>query len=139
MKKITCSVLAISMLLASYAAVPSTEPTTATPPTAEEKAKMQQAVADATASFHALSKQERKLKMKEVKAVVKKHKADKKAGKTTEANTVLLAILAILLPPLAVYLKNKEINTQFWISLVLTLLFIVPGIIYALLVVLDVI
>ncbi|TAE15064.1 MAG: YqaE/Pmp3 family membrane protein [Bacteroidetes bacterium] len=77
--------------------------------------------------------------MKEVKAVVKKHKADKKAGKTTEANTVLLAILAILLPPLAVYLKNKEINTQFWISLVLTLLFIVPGIIYALLVVLDVI
>ncbi|MBK7885425.1 MAG: YqaE/Pmp3 family membrane protein [Chitinophagaceae bacterium] len=49
----------------------------------------------------------------------------------------LLVILAILLPPLAVYLHQGEINTKFWISLLLTLLFWLPGIIYALIVVLG--
>lgn len=51
---------------------------------------------------------------------------------------ILLVILAIILPPLAVYL-HSGIGTPFWISLILTLLFWVPGVIYALLVVLDVI
>ncbi|RYD70574.1 MAG: YqaE/Pmp3 family membrane protein [Sphingobacteriales bacterium] len=46
-----------------------------------------------------------------------------------------MIILAILLPPLAVYLHQGEINKKFWISLLLTLLFFIPGVIYALLVV----
>lgn len=45
-------------------------------------------------------------------------------------------ILAVLLPPLAVFLHDG-IGTSFWISIILTLLFWVPGIIYALLVVTD--
>ena len=49
---------------------------------------------------------------------------------------LLLIILAFLLPPLAVFLK-KGLDTIFWISLILTLLFWVPGVIFALLVVLD--
>ena len=67
-------------------------------------------------------------------------KADKKSGKLAEGdtNTVLLVILAILLPPLAVYLHEDEINTKFWLSTIFTLLFWIPGVIYALLVVLDV-
>ncbi|NCU03665.1 MAG: YqaE/Pmp3 family membrane protein [Chitinophagaceae bacterium] len=52
--------------------------------------------------------------------------------------TILLVVLAILLPPLAVYLHQGEINNKFWISLVLTLLFWAPGVLYALLVVLGV-
>ncbi|OAV45925.1 hydrogenase expression protein [Lewinella sp. 4G2] len=48
---------------------------------------------------------------------------------------ILLIILAILLPPLAVFLHQGEINTKFWISLVLSLLFFLPGVIYALLVI----
>lgn len=48
---------------------------------------------------------------------------------------ILLIILAILLPPLAVYLA-KGIGTEFWIDLILTLLFWIPGIIYALIVIL---
>lgn len=44
---------------------------------------------------------------------------------------VLYVILAILIPPLAVGLLYG-IGTEFWISLVLTLLFYVPGLIYAL-------
>lgn len=49
----------------------------------------------------------------------------------------LLIVLAIILPPLAVFLHQGEINTKFWISLVLSLLFLVPGIIYAFLVIFD--
>lgn len=48
-----------------------------------------------------------------------------------ETETLLLVILAILLPPLAVYLL-RGIGTEFWISVLLTLLFWLPGIIYAL-------
>ncbi|MFC1593745.1 YqaE/Pmp3 family membrane protein [Candidatus Omnitrophota bacterium] len=44
---------------------------------------------------------------------------------------VLKVILAILLPPVAAYMQVK-ISTHFWISLVLTLLFFIPGIIHAL-------
>ncbi|MDQ3191089.1 MAG: YqaE/Pmp3 family membrane protein [Bacteroidota bacterium] len=47
-------------------------------------------------------------------------------------------ILAFLLPPLAVFL-HRGLDTYFWISLILTILVWVPGVIFALLVVLDVI
>ena len=75
--------------------------------------------------------------IKESKKELKAYKAEKKAGKEPSTNTLLLVILAILLPPLAVYLHEGEINSKFWISLILTLLFIIPGIIYALIVVLG--
>jgi uncharacterized membrane protein YqaE (UPF0057 family) len=48
---------------------------------------------------------------------------------------LLQLILAVLLPPLAVYLK-AGITSQFWLNLILTLLGYVPGIIHALWVVL---
>ncbi|TDO25122.1 uncharacterized membrane protein YqaE (UPF0057 family) [Sediminibacterium goheungense] len=50
-------------------------------------------------------------------------------------NQVLLGILCVLLPPLAVGLHQGEINGKFWLSLLLTLLFWLPGVIYALIVV----
>ncbi|CAM8971476.1 unnamed protein product [Rhodiola kirilowii] len=40
-------------------------------------------------------------------------------------------ILAILLPPVGVFLR-KKLEVEFWICLVLTLLGYLPGIIYAL-------
>lgn len=46
--------------------------------------------------------------------------------------TVLLVILAILLPPLAVYLNNEEVGTPFIVNIILTLLFWIPGVIHAL-------
>ncbi|NEN22614.1 YqaE/Pmp3 family membrane protein [Cryomorpha ignava] len=49
---------------------------------------------------------------------------------------VLYIILAIILPPLAVGLLYG-IGTEFLISLVLTLLFFLPGVIYALIMVLK--
>lgn len=51
-------------------------------------------------------------------------------------STILKVILAVLLPPLAVFI-HEGITTRFWISLLLTLLFWIPGVIYALLVVTD--
>ena len=50
--------------------------------------------------------------------------------------SIIEIILAVLLPPLAVFL-HEGIGTSFWISIILTLLFYVPGIIYALLIVTD--
>ena len=76
-------------------------------------------------------------KVKDVKKQIKAFKKDQQAGKEPSTNTLLLVILAILLPPLAVYLHQGEINTKFWISLILTLLFWLPGVIYSLIVVLG--
>lgn len=91
----------------------------------------------ALAEFKSLSKKERKERVKEAKKSLKEYKKQKRAGGEPSTDKVLLVILAILLPPLAVYLHQGEINTKFWIDLVLTLLFFLPGIIYALIVVLD--
>ena len=91
----------------------------------------------AVAEFKDLSKKERKARIKEAKKELKAYKAAKKAGAEPSTNTLLLVILAILLPPLAVYLHQGEINTKFWISLLLTLLFWLPGVIYALIVILG--
>ncbi len=47
-----------------------------------------------------------------------------------DTNTLLLIILAIFIPPLAMFLYEGGLTTRFWISLLLTLLFFLPGIIY---------
>lgn len=52
---------------------------------------------------------------------------------------ILEVILSVFIPPLAVYLHQDSITDFFWIDLLLTILFWFPGIIFALLVVLDVI
>ncbi len=95
-----------------------------------------QAMVDkAVKDFHDLSKKEKKQRLKEVKKQLNLFKADKAKGMETDDRTILLVILAIILPPLAVYLHEDAINTKFWISLLLTLLFWVPGVIYELFVV----
>ncbi|HET6245345.1 MAG TPA: YqaE/Pmp3 family membrane protein [Bacteroidia bacterium] len=58
--------------------------------------------------------------------------------KTQGAVPIIEVILAFFIPPLAVFL-HRGLDSYFWISLILTILFWVPGIIFALLVVLDVI
>jgi uncharacterized membrane protein YqaE (UPF0057 family) len=50
--------------------------------------------------------------------------------------SIIEIILAVLVPPLAVFLHDG-IGTSFWISIILWILGILPGIIYALLVVTD--
>jgi len=91
----------------------------------------------ALAEFKSLSKKERKERVKEVKKEWRLFNQEKKENKSAKVDQVVLIILAILLPPLAVYLHQGEINGKFWISLLLTLLFFLPGVIYSLLVVTD--
>ena len=93
-------------------------------------------VHSALKDFMNLTRHERKERINEAKAEIKNFKATKKAGDNVSTNQLLLVILAIILPPLAVYLHEGEINSKFWLDLLLTLLFILPGIIYALIVVL---
>lgn len=94
-------------------------------------------VKSALAEFKNLSRQDRKERLKDVKKQWKLFKKEKKANKAAKVEQIVLIILAILLPPLAVYLHQGEINGKFWLSLLLWFLFILPGVIYALLVVTD--
>jgi uncharacterized membrane protein YqaE (UPF0057 family) len=122
--------LCFSLLTAStsYAIVPvNTEPV---PQTMVDRA---------VSEFNDLSKKEKKPRLKEVKKQLSLFKANKAKGMEADDRTILLVVLAIILPPLAVYLHQGAINTKFWISLLLTLLFWIPGVIYALLVVLGVV
>lgn len=93
---------------------------------------------DAMHEFKSLTRVERRMRISEAKKTLKEYKAAKKAGTSEPStNTILLVILAILLPPLAVYLHEGVINGKFWLDLLLTLLFYLPGMIYALIVVLG--
>ena len=48
-------------------------------------------------------------------------------------NKVVLIIIAFFIPPLAVFLKEgNKLGTDFWINLVLTILFWLPGFLHAL-------
>lgn len=53
-----------------------------------------------------------------------------------QTNTLLMVIIAILLPPLAVFLK-RGMGGSFIINIILWLLFYLPGLIHALYVVLK--
>jgi uncharacterized membrane protein YqaE (UPF0057 family) len=58
--------------------------------------------------------------------------------KKMKENKLLLVIISFFIPPLAVFLKEGKLTTNFWINLVLTfVLFGVGGIIHALYVVLK--
>jgi len=131
MRKLLLTVVAFLVIGASFNYLPAatTVPASSEPDPVSVRAAM--------TAFNNLSKKEKKEKAREIRKEIKAFKGAQKAGKEPSTNTLLLVILAILLPPLAVYLHEGAINTKFWISLILTLLFFVPGVIYALIVVLG--
>lgn len=97
------------------------------------------ATTPATENVVRLDKQERKALKKEAKAERKELRQQLKETfrKTTASdNTLLLVIIAIFLPWLAVLLHQGKANGKFWLSLLLWLLFYLPGLIYALIVIL---
>lgn len=110
-------------------------PTTGGESPLNNKVNVETTVKDALKEFKGLSHKEKKARFKEVKAYLKEYKKEHKTA-DSDTNTLLLVILAILLPPLAVYLHEKTINGKFWLDLLLSLIFWLPGIIYALIVIL---
>ena len=133
-KKLFILSVALIQLSVTFAAIPvvDSKKDTASAYVSKDDEAM---VKNAVAAFKSLSKSEKKARIAEVKKMMKEYKAGK-AADDTSTNTLLLVILAILLPPLAVYLHENAINGKFWLSILLTLLFWIPGVIYALIVVL---
>ncbi len=86
--------------------------------------------------WNKMSKKERRIKRKEMKKSIKRAIKDYKSGASDE-DTLLLVIITIFIPPLGMYLYEDEINRRFWLSLLLTLLFYVPGLIYTLVIILG--
>ncbi|HEX2900284.1 MAG TPA: YqaE/Pmp3 family membrane protein [Bacteroidia bacterium] len=76
---------------------------------------------------------------RQLKQALKSYREAKKADSPSSPNDselLLYVILAFLLPPLAVGLYMNGLTTEFWICLLLTILFYIPGLIYALIVIL---
>ena len=125
--------LIVSVVSPSYASL-------VTPATRKAIEPNKETVKAALAEFKNLSKKERKERLSEAKKEWKNFKKSDSENKDTgksKVDQIVLIILAVLLPPLAVYLHQGEINGKFWISVLLTILFFLPGVIYALLVVTD--
>lgn len=127
MKKI----LSVTLLSAIFATICYT-PTQATlitskaDPTTTTITK-EEAIKNALAEFKSLSRKERNVRFKEAKAALKQYKAARKAGNTTDTDTktILMVVLAILLPPLAVYLKQNATDGKFMLDLLLALVGII--------------
>lgn len=74
-----------------------------------------------------------------IRSEIRHFKKARKAGSEADVSTLLLTLIALILPPLAVFLHQGVINSKFWISLLLTLLVWIPGVVYALLVIFGVV
>jgi uncharacterized membrane protein YqaE (UPF0057 family) len=135
MKKIFTRMLFLAMALGII--MPEVNAISIVPPSGTNANPDPATIKAAIESFKNLSKKEKKEKIKEVKKAVKEFKAQKRAHMEPAASTILQIIFAILIPPLGVFLHEGEINSRFWIDLILTLLFFIPGMIYALIVVLG--
>lgn len=95
----------------------------------ENKITEAEALALAKAHVNSMSKAEKKELKKELKEILKQ---DRRGG----GASIVEIILAILIPPLAVFL-HEGVTSRFWISIILWILGVIPGIIFALLVVTD--
>jgi uncharacterized membrane protein YqaE (UPF0057 family) len=98
-------------------------------PASENIVTEAEALAIAKERLANMSKTEKKDFKKHLKEAVKQDRRGSNAS-------IVEIVLAILIPPLAVFLHDG-IGTSFWINIILTLLFVIPGIIHALLVVTD--
>ncbi len=81
-----------------------------------------------------MRRQQRK-ERREMRKALRQHVKELRKENASD-NAVLLIILAILIPPLAMFLYDG-LSDRFWISLLLTLLFFLPGMIYTLIVLIS--
>lgn len=89
--------------------------------------------------LRSLIKQERHQLKQSVRAEIRQFKQKRKNGDEADVSQFVLTLFALILPPLAVYLHQGKINSKFWISLLLTLLIWVPGVLYALAVIFGIV
>lgn len=106
-------------------------------PPAKTDKKIEAQVNEAVNEFNQLSKSEKKERFSKVKSTIQQYKSNLKNGEKIDDNKLLAIIFAILIPPVGVVLYENKVTTKFWISLLLTFIFWLPGMIYSLLVVTD--
>ncbi|MFT6504082.1 MAG: uncharacterized membrane protein YqaE (UPF0057 family) [Crocinitomicaceae bacterium] len=94
-------------------------------------------VEDLDAADAAIEREQSKKDMR--KSLRKKVKGSESSGWGADAMFILAVIFAILIPPLGVAIYTNIDWMKVLIALLLTILFVLPGMIYALLVVFDVI
>lgn len=124
----------LSLVVTSVGAVVNpTPPVTPTPDPTEIEATTK----EYRESLREMSRKERRELKREQTKAVKQAIQDHKNSADSDINLLLLVIITILIPPLGVFLHQGEINSKFWLSLLLTILFFVPGLIYSLIVVLG--
>ena len=63
--------------------------------------------------------------------IIEQHQGNKNDTNLDEVDDIILMILCVIIPPLAVFFAY-DISNEFWIDLILTICFFLPGIIYAL-------
>jgi uncharacterized membrane protein YqaE (UPF0057 family) len=102
------------------------------PPTTD---KTEAQIKAAVNEFNSLSKAEKKNRISKVKSTIQQYKSNLKNGGNIDDNKLLAIIFAILIPPVGVVLHENQVTTKFWISLLLTFLFWLPGMVYSVLVV----
>lgn len=130
--------LRMLLLLVSIAAIaPQSFAVSMTVPAPVAPSSEDPVIKQALHEFNNLPAKEKKERIKEAKKALKQLKAEKKASKEPIASKGLQILFAILIPPVGVLLHEGTVNNRFWISLLLTLLFYLPGMIYALIVVLE--
>ena len=124
----------VSMDIASTSVAVPTLTHTAPSIAAQTSVKSQAVTFEHTAKE--ISKEDAKSTKKDAKEIIKAIKKEqKKQGSNTDL--VLLVILALLIPPLAVYLYEGYWTERCTINLILTLLCGLPGVIHALIVILG--
>lgn len=107
------------------------------PPATTTENKTEAQINEAVNEFNQLSKSEKKTRFSNVKSEINKYKSNLKNGEKIDDNKLLAIIFAILIPPVGVVLYENKVTTKFWISLLLTFIFWIPGMVYSLLVVTD--
>ena len=91
----------------------------------------------AAAAEREMSRKEKREYRKAMRKQIKDEIREWRRGGSADTDTLLLVIIAILLPPLAMGIYEGGLTSRFWISLLLTLLFYLPGLIYTLVIILG--
>jgi uncharacterized membrane protein YqaE (UPF0057 family) len=114
--------------------VPTTPATTTESKITTEAEALAAAKAYRTSIKEMSGKERRQLKREQrraIKEAINNHQGE------SGISTLVLVIVTIILPPLGMFLHQGEINSKFWISLLLTILLYLPGLIYTLLTILG--
>ena len=100
------------------------------------EAKIRDKISNKASAIRQVNKKDVKSTKREAKAIIKAIKKEqKKQGSNTDI--VLLVILALFIPPLAVYLYEGYWTERCTINLILSLLCGLPGVIHAIIVIFE--